>query len=81
MVRSGADVIVTGRDENRLNESIKQIRTICRTSGQKVSVLQLDMTDVTSFHSVHTEFGTFDILVNNAGYVGGGLFGDTKESC
>ena len=80
MVRSGADVIVTGRDENRLNESIKQIRTICRTSRQKVSVFQLDITDITSFPSVLKEFGTFDILVNNAGYVGGGSFGDTKES-
>ena len=80
MVRSGADVIVTGRDEKRLIESIKQIRRMCRTSEQKVSGVQLDMTDITSFSSVLTEFGAFDILVNNAGYVGGGSFGDTKES-
>lgn len=74
-LNAGADVILAGRNERRL-QAAKE--TLSRKSDC-VSIATLDVCDVKSLRRRLDGVGEFDILVNNAGYVGGGNFGATSE--
>ena len=67
LAKAGADVIVTGRREERLAELAAEIEAL----GVKCLPLRLDMTDTESILSVvqqaEAALGTVTILVNNAG--------------
>jgi len=66
---SGADVMITGRNQDRLDLAKSLIGNRCVT-------IILDNTRVEFFEKTVNQLGKFDILVNNAGYVGGGAFGN-----
>ena len=73
-IKSGASVVVTGRNITKLESIKKSLSTKC-TQDNKVDILSLDITDITSFddkiESIIKNLGKIDILVNNAGVIGG----------
>ena len=73
-VRSGASVVITGRNKNKLEAAKKRIESV--TSKEKcVTTLQLDSTRIGNFkdaiRTIIDSVGRIDILVNNAGIMGG----------
>jgi NAD(P)-dependent dehydrogenase (short-subunit alcohol dehydrogenase family) len=64
MIAAGATVIITGRRENALKESIK-------TLGENAHYIVNDVTELkkleTLVYEIENRFGGIDILVNNAG--------------
>lgn len=74
-LRAGAEVVISGRDKEKLTEAVKILSSI-----GSISFAELDNTKTDAFSQVLDEIQPFDILVNNAGYVGGGTFGCTEES-
>lgn len=72
---NGASVIITGRNEAKLNEAKKSLGAC-----GPVDVFVLDNSRPETFSAELEKIGDFDILVNNAGYVGGGGFGSTEIS-
>jgi 7-alpha-hydroxysteroid dehydrogenase len=66
----GADVVVTGRDRDRLEEVAQQVRA----QGRRVLVAPADLLDPVQaagpIEAAVKEFGRLDILVNNAGGAG-----------
>ena len=73
-VRSGASVVITGRNKNKLEATKKRIESV--TSKEKcVTTLQLDSTRIGNFkdaiRTIIDSVGRIDILVNNAGIMGG----------
>ena len=67
LARAGADLIITSRDK----ESLEDFRAEIEALGRKALPLQLDVEDYDSIQrmaeSAAAEFGKIDILVNNAG--------------
>jgi len=72
---SGATVIITGRDGERLRQAAEKLAR----RGQ-VDCLVLDNLDTRAFQEAVAGCGDFDILVNNAGRVGGGRIGALTEA-
>lgn len=78
-VKSGADVIITGRNQEKLNNAVDSINSTLTDSLGGVKGVILDNTDVDSFERKFNEIleltvdGTLDILVNNAGLLGGNI--------
>ncbi|HAH11727.1 MAG TPA: short-chain dehydrogenase [Alphaproteobacteria bacterium] len=63
LVAHGAEVIVTGRREDRLRNLVETI-----TRGGGVAIAQrLDVTEASSLHACVSASGPVDVLVNNAG--------------
>lgn len=84
-LRSGAKVVITGRNESRIIETVKKLRFECDASDSDcVDGIVLDNCDVSSFEkqvtAVEQIFGSIDILVNNAGLVKGDRIGSATES-
>ena len=79
-VRSGADVVITGRDKSALARACE---TLSKT-GRRADYIILDNQDVgaitVAVNHATSKVGSIDILVNNAGVTGGGWFGETTES-
>lgn len=67
LTRQGAQVVISARRENLLNEIASQ----CEMVGKKAFVLPLDVTDVSlhkkSYDMIVEKFGKLDSLVLNAG--------------
>lgn len=65
--RAGADLALSARTEEQLNETAKGIQAL----KQKIAVIPADVTDQDQVKAmadkVREEFGRLDILVNNAG--------------
>lgn len=63
----GADVVVTARTEEEIEETAVEVKAL----GRKTAAVVCDVTKKSSvdrlFHVARTEFGRVDILVNNAG--------------
>ena len=78
---AGASVVITGRDEVRINKAIGELNGKDCLGGCKGIVL--DNRQVKSFEAkvneCNTLMGDIDILVNNAGGFGSGNFGQTDE--
>ena len=74
-LKAGAEVVIAGRNVEKLNDALKQL-----SAFGKVSSLILDVSNPNGFVDVVDAIGNFDVLVNNAGYVGGGTFGRTDQS-
>lgn len=80
MLAAGANIIITGRDENRLQNSLTDILNSPRIKELKkktIETLVLDNNDITIFNEkinlLIRKFGRIDILVNNAGIMGGDI--------
>ena len=67
LANAGADVVITGRHEDELQETAAEIRK----SGRKALPVVMDVTKIADVKSLVSktieEFGKIDILVNNAG--------------
>lgn len=74
-LESGCEVVITGRDEQALRESVEEMKSI----GPMVSYVVLDNCKVEEFNScinkLFDRLGSIDILVNNAGFTQAGGFG------
>lgn len=68
LAKAGAEVIITGRSEERAKEVAKEIS---QANGVRTFAVQLDLASKNSieeaFKKINSEFGSVDILVNNAG--------------
>ena len=68
MARAGANIVLNGRDEKKLDEALKQLSSIDNVT---VHTLPFDVTDhaacATAVDQFESSNGSIDILVNNAG--------------
>ena len=73
-VKSGANVVISGRNREKVTDIKKQLDALCQ-GNQKVMAIQMDVRKVDSFETnlnmIVKEFGKLDILVNNAGVTRG----------
>lgn len=73
-LKSGAYVVITGRNQKKLCDAKKCLEEKCEKKDYVMPVF-LDCKDVGSFREkiaiVYAECGKIDILVNNAGIIGG----------
>lgn len=82
-LNSGATVIITGRDENRINKSCIELKQDIYEN--KIFGVVLDNTKVDTYESVLNQVISLignkkiDILVNNAGILGGHISNTTVE--
>jgi 3-oxoacyl-[acyl-carrier protein] reductase len=78
--REGANVVITGRNEQRLQETRK---TIIGETGVEVMAVRMDVTETEDIENLVTnvieQFGTVHVLVNNAGGPPPGLFWETSD--
>lgn len=72
----GASVVLTGIDQEELNEVVEKIQA----KGQNAFGILVDVTDAdkvsTVFQQAVDQFGAIDILINNAGVVDGDAIDD-----
>jgi NAD(P)-dependent dehydrogenase (short-subunit alcohol dehydrogenase family) len=68
LARAGADVVVTARRQEMIDETAAMVRGF----GGRSTAISADITDETQFErlfaKVAAEYGHLDIMVNNAGY-------------
>ncbi|TRY15752.1 SDR family oxidoreductase [Shewanella hanedai] len=79
-LRSGASVVITGRDKSRIKGAIEKILTSDNNNNGRIYGVVLDNSNIGAFESAFNEIIAFlgdkeiDILVNNAGVLKGGQF-------
>lgn len=80
-LQNGATVVITGRNQDRLDSAVNQLKEIsCSVHG-----FVMDSADTKSFQARlleivhHLQNTKIDILVNNAGINKGSVFGNTTE--
>ncbi len=83
-VKNGATVIITGRNNEKLEQAKKKLIATCRCEDSKVIIAKLDIFKVSSlekdFLSISESIDKkIDIFVNNAGVNGGTSFPNTTE--
>lgn len=79
LAQSGADIVLTGRNEEKANEVIEQIEQYdVKGSFIKTDVLQLDSIKQAAA-SIDKKFGGWDILINAAGVNSSTPFFEIKE--
>ncbi len=83
-LRSGASVVFTGRNEEKINKILDSVITNEPSFNGRLHGILMDNTDVSSFDAKISEVlsligGKLDVLINNAGILGGG-FGTSSES-
>jgi len=78
LAANGADVLLSARDRQRLDQAVQQVRA--QAPGRKIvghaSDVGVSSQVVELFEAVDREFGGIDILINNAGF---GIFRATAE--
>jgi NAD(P)-dependent dehydrogenase (short-subunit alcohol dehydrogenase family) len=65
LVRAGADVVINGRGEQRLNTAMESLRTL--RPGADVTGIAADFADADQVRHLIGRLGEIDILVNNVG--------------
>lgn len=81
-INNGAEVIICGRNENKLAEAKQKIIAECSCRPEKIDILPLDISDVDRMRGKLNEYlrdKIIDIFVNCAGINGGNLFPNTSE--
>ena len=81
-LRSGATVIITGRTEQRLENSLRHLAEENTSAKDRISFVVMDNKEVSSFRTLfdsHPILKEIDILVNNAGVLGGNISKATEE--
>ncbi|WML39676.1 3-oxoacyl-ACP reductase family protein [Neobacillus sp. OS1-2] len=67
LAKAGAELVVVGRDQNRNEEVVQEIKNL----GRNAMGFSVDLSRINSIQqfvqNVQESFGTIDILVNNAG--------------
>jgi NADP-dependent 3-hydroxy acid dehydrogenase YdfG len=78
LVERGAKVLIFGRNENDLQDTLQELRQAGEAHG--VSADQSKIEDVQRvFKAADEKLGSLDILVNNAAVYAGGLYDKTAE--
>lgn len=75
-LRSGASVIITGRTEQRLENSVKKLAEENPSAKDRILFVVMDNKEISSFRTLfdnHPILKEIDILVNNAGVLGGDI--------
>lgn len=83
-LRSGASVVFTGRNEEKINKILDTVVTGEPSFNGRLHGILMNNTDVSSFEAKISEVlsligGKLDVLINNAGILGG-EFGTSSES-
>lgn len=83
-LNNGSSVIITGRDENKLNKAKISLLQKTNCSSEKILVYKLDISDVkninANFESIVKKYNKpIDVFVNNAGINIGDYFPYTSE--
>jgi len=76
---SGADLVLIGRDEGRLNSVAEEIRNAGRKALISITDVSVKSDVETMVETVAKQFGRADILVNNAGIRGESKLDDMPE--
>lgn len=81
MARAGADIVVNGRDMDKLNETARLVSA----EGRSALPVSADVTDQAAVdemvEAAISRFGKIDILVHNAGISGVQSFHDMSAAC
>ena len=76
----GANVVVTGRDEKKIEEVVAKCQVFAKSSNKKVLGVKADIRNETEVKKLVDEtieqLGQIDVLVNNAGIGSTTAFGD-----
>jgi NAD(P)-dependent dehydrogenase (short-subunit alcohol dehydrogenase family) len=71
LAAEGANVIIFSRSQGRLDQAVREVEGQCRSEGQRVAAMQLDVSRHEEVSRVMAEaveqFGTPDLLINSAG--------------
>ena len=81
---NGADVVLCGRNEEKLENSKKKLCTELKSDNSRIDILVLDISKVEDMKKKLLAYLSkdnirIDIFVNNAGINGGDLFPNTRE--
>lgn len=79
---NGANVVISGRNKEKLIEAKNKLVLDCRCDEDRIDVICLDLTSVSEIKELFSRFLSnkrIDIFVNNAGTNGGELFPNTSE--
>ena len=84
-LKNGATVIITGRDQEKIEQAKVKLISNCKCDENRVFTGILDLTEINSLEKnvlsiVEKTNNKVDIFVNNAGTNGGKLFPNTSES-
>lgn len=74
LAAQGANVVILGRDPNKLETARQELEASRLSPTQKVSTLQADVTDAAQIASLISNDGAPDILINSAGVARPGEF-------
>ncbi|MGW9159523.1 SDR family NAD(P)-dependent oxidoreductase [Microbacterium sp. NPDC055665] len=77
LVRAGADVVINGRDEQRLHTSAEGLRAL--RPGVDVTGIAADFADAAQVRHLVGQLGDIDILVNNVGIFDVRTFTDISD--
>ena len=80
---NGCDVIITGRNQKKIDDAIKALRSKVKDKNRKIIGVQFDIADSQNiqknFDDITNKYGErLDILVNNAGVIKGSNIGETE---
>lgn len=82
-LNAGAKVLITGRSQGRIDDTIQKICKDNPDYSERLFGLEMDVTDInhmeSSFKEAVSKLGGVDILVNNAGIEGGNINNCTEE--
>ena len=84
-LQSGGNVVITGRNQEKLNKACDELKNLCSDYSERVWCIVLDNSDVSSFKLKFEQIITMlnglkiDILVNNAGIIKGKSFAEVNE--
>lgn len=81
-LKSGASVIITGRTEQRIMDSVNTLTRSFPSAKDRISYVVMDNKTISSFATIfeeHSSLKEIDILVNNAGVLGGNISTATEE--
>ncbi len=80
-IHAGAKVVITGRNTDRVNATVKELAKTLQTS--EIAGIEMDLRNVSSleqqFKKATERFGRIDCLVNNGGIIGGVISKCTEE--
>ena len=83
-LNAGADVLITGRSQSRIDDAIEKIINETPSYKSRIFGLEMNVNDITNMEesfmkAVHLLGNRVDILVNNAGIEGGNINNCTEE--
>lgn len=80
LAKEGVDVAITGRNKNKLEETITEIKNFGVKSDYSIFDVAEKNEVKTQLEKLITSFGAFDILINNAGIAAFGSFLEMEEN-